>query len=304
MHIAYLITAYTDAPQLARLIDSLASEEAWFFVHVDAQGDIEPFREAVNGKERVSFTRERIDMVWGSFRQVEAQVLLISTAMESGVDFDWLFFVSAQDYPIWSNRRISTYLKERGDRELLMGIDMTVQRKEVNYEYTVYRPLGNHRWVDGSLKSKMRVALRHAIHALGWRKRLIFKADGRIWRLHKGSDWFAFTPALAKLVLQTWQTCPELKRWFKTSFIPSETFIHTVVFCSPLAEKCILVKGDYTTLADLTPNTFIDYARLIKVMDESDVERVLASGKMFARKVVSGVSDEFVRRVNLKRAEL
>jgi|GEM_PF-433693 len=301
MRIAYLITAYTDSPQLARLIERLTCEEAYFFVHVDSRSDIRPFEEAVAGLKRVRFTERRIDMVWGSFRQVECQLLLMTAAMESGIGFDWLFFTSAQDFPIWSNRRIADYLAQRGGRELIMGIDMTRQKEEISRPYTVYYPLNNHRYVGGTLRSKFRVALRRTLYALGKRKRLTFEADGRTWRLHKGSDWFAFTPRLARVVMDAWANCPELRKWFRTSRIPSETFIHTVVFSSPMAESCTLATGDYTTLADLTPNTFIDYATTIKVMDEGDVDRVLRSGKMFARKVVTGKSDAFVSAIDAVR---
>ena len=43
MKIAYLISAYKDPQQLARMVLALHTEDARFFVHVDANVDIKPF---------------------------------------------------------------------------------------------------------------------------------------------------------------------------------------------------------------------------------------------------------------------
>ncbi|MBQ2458978.1 MAG: conjugal transfer protein, partial [Bacteroidaceae bacterium] len=59
--------------------------------------------------------------------------------------------------------------------------------------------------------------------------------------------------------------------------------------------RCILTEGEYPGLAALTPLHFIDYNPVIKVMDETDYPRLMESGKMFCRKVISGKSDELVR---------
>lgn len=43
MKIAYLISAYKDPQQLARMVQVLHTEDTRFFVHVDANVDIKPF---------------------------------------------------------------------------------------------------------------------------------------------------------------------------------------------------------------------------------------------------------------------
>ena len=71
--------------------------------------------------------------------------------------------------------------------------------------------------------------------------------------------------------------------------------IQTIAFNSPQwAGHCILSEGPYQSLATLTPLHFIEYDPVIKIMDETDLDRLLASGKMFCRKVVSGRSDKLV----------
>lgn len=52
--IAYIISAYKDAPHLARLVQRL-STDADFYVHIDSRADMTPFQEALKGK--VTFVR-------------------------------------------------------------------------------------------------------------------------------------------------------------------------------------------------------------------------------------------------------
>ena len=44
--IAYIISAYKDAPHLARLVAAL-DDRADFYVHIDLNADIHPFEEAL-----------------------------------------------------------------------------------------------------------------------------------------------------------------------------------------------------------------------------------------------------------------
>ena len=64
--IAYIISAYKDAPHLARLVAAL-DDRADFYVHIDLNADIHPFEEALGDK--VTFVpRHRIS--WGGWEQV------------------------------------------------------------------------------------------------------------------------------------------------------------------------------------------------------------------------------------------
>lgn len=91
---------------------------------------------------------------------------------------------------------------------------------------------------------------------------------------------------------------PAIRRYFVNSFGPAETLIQTIVFNSPQwASRCQLFQGEYPGLAALTPLHYIVYDPIIKVMDETDYDTLIASGKMFTRKLVSGKSDQLVERL-------
>lgn len=310
MNIAYLISAHTDAPQLARLIRALHSD-AEFFVHIDKKSDIRPFKEAIRAKnvhfieekdENSGYTGQRIDVRWGTLIEVEYQMELIKAAVLHPRHFDRIFFLSGMDYPLWSNERISQWLEEQGDREILQGICMDTsyiqgQQREL---YTRSRPL--FRLFNNKWNQRLSILCRKLLTTVGYRKRLSFKVQGDTWQFYKGSAWWCISEELAKFILHNYSVHPEIERYFRDSFGQAETLIQTIAFNSPeWAPKCMLSEGSYPGLDALTPLHYIVYEPVIKVMDATDFPALMQSGKMFARKFRSGESEKVIGMIDEAR---
>lgn len=302
MKIAFLLSAFTDAPHLQRLIDSLPSDSDCY-IHIDASFDQTPFVEATQrcGQRSgsVTFIENRVRVMWGSFTQVRFQMEMIRAALTEKA-YDYLFMLSAQDYPVWSNQRMIQYLEENKGKNFLQGMSMAELPHSETYEYTRYRFLNNKPWRYGTLKSKFRVALRKICEPF-LKKPLVFEADGKTYSLYKGSDYFAITGELAAYLLETYDQSPELRRYFANSFAPSETFAHTVAFNSRFADSCMLTKGPVKKLEQLTPLTYIEYGQKIKILTENDYDSIMASGKMLCRKTVTGESDRLMDMIDKQR---
>ena len=301
MKIAFLISAYTDPAHLRRFVDSLP-DDAHFFIHIDKGVDDTPFREVLQ-LPRVHFINNRVRVMWGSYTQVQFQMELIRAALLSGETFDYLFMLSGQDYPVWSNGRITAYLQENSGRNFLEGMCLVGRPQAETFEYTRYRFLNNYPWKYGTLKSKFRVALRKLLAPV-LKKPIDFMADGHHYRLYKGSDYFAITRELAAFVLKTFDDGPELRRYFRNGFAPSETFTHTVAFNSSFADSCILYTPQQESgirLEDLTPLTYIEYGAKIKELTEADYDAIVQSDKMLCRKCVTGISDALLSRIDAQR---
>ena len=297
MKLAFLISAHQDARQLARLVNSLP-EDSEFYIHIDRKVDIRPFQERLD-RPNIRFIEHRVDVVWGSLNEVEYQVELIRAALSYG-RADYLITLSGMDYPLWGNGRIKRFFSEAGGREFLQGISMLRQGK-ASRNYRDFRFLASRPWPAGSLQSKLRVALRRLVAATGVQKTLRIHCPGKTYTLYKGAAWWAITPDLARLVVEEWDGNAHLVGYFKTSFCPAETFVQTVAFNSGFASRCMLAEGRYQSLAALTPLTYIHYHPVVKVLDESDLDTLLASGKMFCRKVVSHDSDRLVELIDANR---
>ena len=303
MHIAYLISAHTDAPQLARLIASL-HPEAEYFVHIDRKSDIRPFRQLISATN-VHFVEERADVRWGTLIEVEYQMTLIEAAVKHPTHFNRIFFLSGMDYPLWSNRRITEWLTAQGDREILQGINMntphiTGQQREL-YQHS--RPL--FRLFSNQTNQRLSIACRKLLAAAGYRKPLSLTVGGESWDLYKGSAWWCISEELAAHILHTYQQRPEIRHYFRDSFGQAETLIQTIAFNSPhWAGRCMLTEGEYPGLDALTPLHYIVYKPVIRVMKTEDFPALVSSGRMFARKFRSGESDEVLDRIDECRNEL
>lgn len=298
MNIAFLISAHNDPQHLERLIEALP-EDAEFFVHIDAKADIQQFAHTILD-ERVHFISERYNIMWGSFGQVKYQMALIREALNAEIHFDYLFSISGLDYPLWSNDHIAQHLIENNGKEFLYATCLAEEGAD-NRLYREYRFFNTRSWRYGTLKSKFRVAIRHIVKALGFRKSLFIKCGGKEYKLYKGGSWWGITRALAEKVIDIYDNEHDFVKYFVTAFGPDETFIHTIAMNSEFSSQCTLIKGNNIRLEDLSPLTYIEYGHEIKVFTESDYETLLASGKMFCRKTITGKSDKLLDMIDKVR---
>lgn len=297
-HIAYLISAHADPSQLLRLISAL-HHEAHFFIHIDKKSDLSCFTSIIRGNN-IHFIADRVDVRWGTLIEVEYQMRLIKAAIDYPQHFDRIFFLSGMDYPLWSNERISKWIDQLGDREMLSGINMNTsfiqgQQREL---YTLPRPLFTISGISGRWNQRLSILCRRACKLLGVRKHLSFTVDDCRWDLYKGSAWWCITQELAEHIFNTYSSTPAIRSYFISSFGQAETLIQTIAFNSPQwRDRCLLHEGEYPGLEALTPLHFIIYQPVIKVMDEADFDTLIQSGRMFTRKLVSGKSDKLVERL-------
>lgn len=298
MTLAYLISAHTDAPQLKRLVDAL-NQDAHFFIHIDKKTDITKFTSIIQG-ENIHFLDNRVDVRWGTILEVEYQMNLIAAAIDYPKHFDRLITLSGMDYPLWSNKRIHQYFREIGDKEILTGCDLASPDVSPKHTaiYRLARPFFALSCFGNKGNQRLSIACRKVLGALGVKKSLTLPNG---WHLYKGAAWWAISEDLGSYIFNTYRENAEAREYFRNSFGQAETFIQTIAFNSPKwAAKCMLTKGDYPGLAALTPLQFIIYEPVIKIMNETDYETLMASGKMFTRKLISLESDKLVQRLETR----
>lgn len=296
--IAYIISAYQDAPHLARLVDAL-NEDADFYVHIDQKADSRPFKELLGDK--VTFVPSHW-VSWGGWEQVEYQKELLAAVLHSGIPYTRVVCLSGQDYPLWSNEEIHRYFDEHKETEFIMGMNLTrsadAQQISRVIHYHFFRDL---KWKSLWWKNKFIVASRILMKLLPFKKRPTTKIGHKEADVYFGSDYWGITLPCARYVYEKLCSEKELERYFKTSFVPSELCIQTLVFNSPFGKHALPYEGQYVGLYTLTPLHYIVYGKSIKIMSLEDWPALKQSGKMFCRKVVSGASDPLVEKIDAER---
>lgn len=307
MNIAYLITAYIDPLQLRRLCDSIlfdnGHDKSEVFLHIDKKVDMKPFVKMMWKYSNVHFCKNRYFINWGGYNQVLSQRELLRCAFESNTVFDRFICISATDYPLWSNRKILNYFEAHPNIELVGGYDLTTGRNlEQKHKVDCF-----HYFRDLPVPLKIRRCFSYGSRSLlrmfGIRRKpIVLLPNGKEAHIYTGSDYWALSRFCAYEVLQNLQDdSPYVKR-LKHTYIPSEIIVNTIVYNSEFAKNATPLVCDKDVCYDigleiLTPLQLIEYKGAIKVWTLSDYDRLVDSGKMFCRKVLSGKSDSLIERI-------
>ena len=105
---AYLIMAHGNFPILEKQLRFLDSENADFFIHIDAKVkgfDFDRFR-SIPEKSSVTFVK-RIRVSWGHSSQIEAELILLRAALYGR--YDYYHLLSGVDVPVKSRAYIEEY---------------------------------------------------------------------------------------------------------------------------------------------------------------------------------------------------
>lgn len=224
---------------------------------------------------------------------MDYQINLLRAALNHSTKYDYIFMLSGFDYPLWSNAKITKYLEDNYGCEYLKGIAVqsTYYLRDLQREV---RPDFDPKWLPASCGRIIRGGLRKMAKLLRIRKPKVLRTStGEIYDVYKGSDYFCITSELAQYVVDKYDSDKRIRRYFRHTFAPSETVIHTIAFNSPYKSKCILALGPYEGLASLTPLHYINGCH-IKILCTEDFDQLINSGKMFARKFRSGISEELI----------
>jgi hypothetical protein len=258
VRLAYIISAYQNLDQLARLIRRLHGDETSVVVHVDKKTDDEAYSmllAALGDVPSVHFL-ERHTCHWGGFGHVRATLKGIHELKRRDVDFDYLVLLTGQDYPIKSNDFIHTFFEEYREKSFM-----------------AYNALPTPSWsprggLDRIEYWHLRLYGRHL--RLPWRRR--FPSGLRPFG---GGAYWCLSRECVDLVSDFVAARPDVVDFFKHVDIPDEIFFQTVLINSELRETVVNDNLRY-----------IDWTRGVRpaVLDIRDLERLRESPKLFARK--------------------
>ena len=289
--IAWLISAYTEERTLANLVDALESEEVDIFIHVDKRVDEKPFRKAVGERENVFFLegKRRVKVYWGGYSQITMQYNLIKSALDNGREYEIISYITGTDYPLYSNAEIISRLTE--GRAWIRGFDISkeestfggVESQKDRLLYYHYQDLPYKiMWVPFN---KLRIPRFSKFNAIEY-------------DFYMGSEYWAVPFECMKELILEWEHNDGLRKFLRFVFAPSEIWIHTLFFNSKWKEIGELYPGtEFPVITRLSPLTYFEYGRQIKVFNEKDYDTLMNSNCLFARKIIVGKSDDLIAMI-------
>lgn len=221
----------------------------------------------------------------------------LNEVKECGI-YDRVVSLSGMDYPavpyenieaLFNNNPYKEFLRARvvtGDHEIS---DKVVRYWKFDYNISsqFLRRLirGTHNRIFGNILKR-----------LGMKKPDTIEINRRKWKVYFGSDFWALTWESAMNVTK-YLNHERLKKYFKSSYAPSELITQTIV-CNTVDHKNIdLIISGKCKYEDLCSLHYEVYDPIIQIMTEKDMEAILSSDKCFFRKSRSGLSDALIENL-------
>lgn len=262
MRIAHLILTYTNPAQTERMIKNMRHENFDFYIHVDKKFDIEPHL-YLQSMPNVYFIQNRTDVGWAGFSTVLATFACVKEIVETGIQYDFINFLSGQDYPLVPADELNTFFAENIGTEFLSFRDFKNDWTEgllrmEKYYLTGYNFVGKF-LVQDLLNSIMpKRKLPYNLHPYG---------KSMFWML---------SPEAAMHVVNIVETDKKLQHFFFLSWGSDEFVFQTILMNSPWKDK--VTNNNYR---------YIDWSgggANPKLLGIEDAEAIKDSKMLFARK--------------------
>ncbi len=276
MRICYLVLLHHKFDQALRLIRRLAGPQSGFVLHIDAAADAQSalaFRKDVKSIIEVTYARA-VRSRWGSYAQALAIMRCIQAAVRKLPAFDRYVLLSGQDYPIARQCEIEEFFSSHPDTEYLEAFPQDVMDAEAPGWSPYFRFRRYHVWVGR----------RHGVLPL-------LRKGPPPLPIYHGSTWWALTRDAVTYIADQFASNGSLRRYLRTGFLVDEAYVPTLIMASKLAPK---VAGNNVTFAQWTPTS----GPHPKTLGIGDLQELLASDKLFARKLDASVDASLMNRLD------
>jgi hypothetical protein len=278
MRIAHLILTYTNPAQTERMIRNMYHKNFDFYIHVDKKFDIAPHLYLKN-LPNVYFIKNRTDVGWAGFSTVLATFECIKEIVNSGTAYEFINFLSGQDYPLVTAYELNQFFEVNVGKEFLSFRDFKNDWKEgllrmEKYHLTGYNFLGKF-MLQGLINTLMpKRKLPYNLHPYG---------KSMFWML---------SPEAAMYVVNTVENNKKLQHFFFLTWGSDEFVFQTILLNSTYKDK--VVNNNYR---------YIDWSgggANPKLLGIADAEAIANSKMLFARKFDLLKSPEILDYIDAK----
>ena len=279
---AILIMCHNDFYILEKSLELLDNEKIDFYVHVDSKVnnfDFEKVKLKIN-KGRIFFTN-RINVTWGTYSQIETELLLIKEALKHE-DYLYLHLISGSDLPIKQSTEIVEYFQNNYPSEFIGYNDFNGIKEYMADRVRYFHFIQENFRYDQEAKNNY-------IKNIELQKKVgINRIKDENFSLRVGANWFSITSELAKYVLSKESL---INSMFSYGYCADELFLQSIVYNSPFFEKvCKLYENDNENCKRL-----IDWKRGNPyIFKTCDYEEIMNSTAMFARKFSTTIDKEII----------
>lgn len=269
---AYLIMAHTQFELLECLLKSLDHERNDIYVHIDKKAgsiDFSMYQKLLK-KANLKFT-ERIDVCWGTFSQIQCEMILLKEAAKQ--EHAYYHLLSGMDLPIKSQQEIFDFFDAHQGLEFIDEDQQEISEaslSRIRYYHHFFGKKGSERDYLGALEVKIQKLMR--VDRLKKAVKISYQ---------KGRNWFSITHGMAQCILEkeSW-----IMKTFQHSICGDELFVQTIARNSQYASRIC----NPHTMPQIPDTRLIDWDRGSHnnpyIFREKDWKELQTSSALFARK--------------------
>ena len=246
MEINYIVLAHKNPKQIKRLVQVLESPDSRFYIHIDLNTDIAPFRQELQWLDNVFFLTEQQRRLgaWGYIGIVEGTINALQQIVADKRN-GYCVLLSGQDYPIKSSQYIASFLTRHAGTNYISAFPMP--RKEWHTHggmgrLNVYKIDRSYKRGDYAIlhsffnKEFYRIKTLRDIKGLFWAGKYLF-----LFKLLKkrkfpaylkpfgGDQWWALPVSTVKAVLKFLNKYPDYLVYHQDSLLPDEIFFQSII---------------------------------------------------------------------------
>lgn len=222
--IAYILLSHKDPEGIIRQAERLTAAGDCMAIHFDARApraDFDRIHAALSANPSVTFARRRIRCGWGEWSLVAATLEAVRSAVAAFPDATHFYMLSGDCMAIKSAEFVHARLDVE-DADYIESFDFFTSdwiKTGFKEERLIYRHCFNER---------TRKKLFYLSYE--WQKRLkLTRAIPSDLQMMIGSQWWCLRRQTIEWVLDFIDRRPDVMRFFRTTWIPDETFFQTIV---------------------------------------------------------------------------
>lgn len=270
---AYLIIAHNEPLILRTLISLIDDVRNDIFILIDKRSDISRFNN-ISTKYSKLIWCDRLNIYWGHYNIVRAELLLFSTAIKYN-KYEYYHLLSGVCLPIKTQDYIHNFFKLNAGKEFIGYINTEFSKQDIDRKTNYY-----HLFTSNFAKPNLFFRVTRLQGVIFKLQKLFHIKRKHDIEFYKGSQWISITHSCLVYILSQ-------KGWIEKNFnhtlCADEIFIQSIIWNSKFKENIYNIDDCYKSSL-----RFIDFKGWHpRTLTISDYEKLISSEFIFARKFSS-----------------
>lgn len=210
--------------QIFRLLRAIYDQHHYYLIHVDQRMDFlkDELKKFISkySQDNIALTSWSYSTIWGGASLLEMHLTAMQELIHVRTGWDWQFLInlSESDYPIKPVKELARHLAKHPEASFLKFFKTTYATFANNQAFEfAFLQCENRMWRVGKRKAPLGI------------------------QFSGGSDWFCLNRAFVDYVVNGRdELLTNLKRYYRYSLLPSESFFHTLYLNSHFCTQSVV----------------------------------------------------------------